>query len=104
MTPMLGKVLVALTSLGVTIGFWLETHSWWKTAAVAAGGVILAFCKKVWAELEPEWVKKSAAKIRDLLTIYSYKDAKYAKLLYYRHRTFDVRGIPTQGKFALDLE
>ena len=29
---------------------------------------------------------------------------RYADHLYYRHRTFDVKGFSTQGKFALELE
>jgi energy-coupling factor transporter ATP-binding protein EcfA2 len=104
------QVISVLKTLGAAaLGsvIWIETHSWWKTALVSVTCVLMAFGKKVWTELEPKWVKYAANSADKLLTAlfigYGYKKT-YAKYIYYKHRTFDVKGFSTQGKFALELE
>ena len=51
-------------------------------------GVALGFGKKVWGELEPDWVKRVAAAIDPLVSalLADYRK-RYAKHLYYRPRT-----------------
>ncbi len=87
------------------IAAWIKTHSW-LTAGIPA--VLLAiwalfrdFLKQVWNKLQPPLVDATAAKIEHLFTRYP---RKYAQHLYYRHRTFDVKGFSTQGPYALELE
>src|SRR5437016_1468095 len=95
----------ALGALALGAGTWLGTHSWWKGALVSLGCGLLAFGKKVWSEVEPQWVKRTAGWTDNLvMTILAGYQKCYAKHLYYKHRTFDVKGFSTQGKFALELE
>jgi energy-coupling factor transporter ATP-binding protein EcfA2 len=98
-------VVGAVGTLGVSAGTWWVTHSWWKGALAALGCAALAFGKKVWGELEPQWTKRVASRIDDFaISLFDDYRKQYAKHLYYRHRTFDVKGFSTQGKFALELE
>ena len=99
------KILAGIGSAAITGAAWWQTHSLWKTALVAVVGFVFAFSKTVWSHLEPDWAKRVAGVIdqfvRTRLTAYG---KRYARHLYYQHRTFDIKGFPTQGKFALELE
>ena len=103
--PRFFQVLAALASAAVGAAAWQWTHSLWKTALVAIAGLVVAFSKKVWSHLEPDWAKRLADAINQVITtrLTGYRK-RYARHLYYQHRTFDIKGFPTQGKFALDLE
>jgi energy-coupling factor transporter ATP-binding protein EcfA2 len=72
---------------------------------MAFAGFLFGFGRKVWEELEPQWAKQVAGWIESRMTplIEGY-GRRYARHLYYSHRTFDVKGFSTQGKFALELE
>jgi hypothetical protein len=87
------------------IAAWIKTHSW-LTAAVPAAVLALSalfkdFVKEVWKKFQTRLVDATAAKIEHLFARYP---RKYARHLYYRHRTFDVKGFSTQGPYALELE
>jgi len=99
------KALAATASAAISGVAWWQTHSLWKTALVAIASLVLAFGKTVWSHLEPDWAKRLAGVIDQFVTtrLTAY-GRRYAKYLYYQHRTFDIKGFPTQGKFALELE
>jgi predicted NACHT family NTPase len=98
--------LVALGTVALTAVAWWQSHSWWKsTLVVSLGGVFFGFGKRIWAELEPDWAKRVAAAVdRRVSTFFAGYGKSYANHLYYKNRTFDVKGFSTQGKFALELE
>jgi hypothetical protein len=82
-------------------GGWVHDHPWLS----AAGALVLAFGKKVWGKLEPKAVDFVAGTLEHHVAVIVAGYGKlYAKHLYYKHRTFDVKGFSTQGKFALELE
>lgn len=98
-------LIVTFSAVGISAGVGLATGSWWKGALVALGCAVLAFAKKVWGELEPAWAKRLATLIdQSLAILFDRYQRVYADHLYYKHRTFDVKGFSTQGKFALELE
>ncbi len=88
---------------------WLQSHpfAWIQSHAVRSTLIafVLAFGKKVWSKLEPKAVDFIAQSVehRVAVVLTGYRKL-YAKHLYYKHRTFDVKGFSTQGKFALELE
>lgn len=68
-------------------------------------GARWAFGKKVWAELEPQWVRVAAGAVDQRVTIWFSRCGKrYSNDLNYKHRTLDIKGFSTQGKFALEME
>jgi ABC-type uncharacterized transport system fused permease/ATPase subunit len=93
----------ALSELLTVVWPWIQNHLWLMISALLA--FILAFGKKVWKKLEPKAVEFIAKSVEQRVAIFFAGYGKrYAKLLYYKHRTFDVKGFSTQGKFALELE
>jgi hypothetical protein len=99
------RVLLALGALALSAGAWLQTRSWWKGLLTALLCALAAFAKRVWAELEPQWTKRVAGVVDLYVTTWvAGYGRRYARHLYYKHRTFDVKGFSTQGKFALELE
>ena len=91
---------------------WILRHPWsWLqyhpllSALSAIAGFVIAFGKKVWGKLEPKAVDFVAQRLEHHAAVIIAGYPKlYAKHLYYKHRTFDVKGFSTQGKFALELE
>jgi energy-coupling factor transporter ATP-binding protein EcfA2 len=103
--PRVASLLAALASVLVTGAAWWQSRSWWKTVLVALLCSLLGFGKKVWVELEPIWVKRAASALdRYVVFVFGGYRGRYGTYTYYRHRTFDVKGFSTQGKFALELE
>src|SRR5271165_2868182 len=99
------KAWAAIASAAITGAAWWKTQSLWKTALAAIVSLVLAFGKTVWSHLEPEWAKRVAGVIDQFVTTrFTAYGKRYARHLYYQHRTFDIKGFPTQGKFALELE
>jgi lipopolysaccharide/colanic/teichoic acid biosynthesis glycosyltransferase/energy-coupling factor transporter ATP-binding protein EcfA2 len=97
--------LGALASFAVGLLTYSHTTSLWKSCLASAGCALLAFGKDVWKELRPLWVKRTADWTdAQLIGWTGSYGKKYAQILRYRHRTFDVRGLTTQGKFSLELE
>ena len=85
--------------------WWQTHHSWLAAILVSVGGLLVTFGGKVWAVWEPDLVKAVAEWANPIKAWEARRYAKrYAKHLYYMHRTFDVKGFSTQGKFALELE
>jgi NACHT domain/Sulfatase-modifying factor enzyme 1 len=80
-----------------------------STAAAAMGGVLwtafVGLTSKIWARVEKTIVEL----ISDALDIYirdfaSRYRKRYLEHLQHRHRTFDVKGLSTQGIYALEIE
>jgi hypothetical protein len=101
-----------LSALLTIIWDWMQRHPWnwvqhhpWLPWLSATGAFVIAFSKKVWGKLEPRAVDFVAQRLeyRAAVIIAGYRKL-YAKHLYYKHRTFDVKGFSTQGKYALELE
>jgi hypothetical protein len=67
--------------------------------------IILGFIGKVWQRLEGRWVDRAADWIdTHLLSIFSGYKKRYLQHLIYQHRSFDVKGLSTQGVYTLELE
>lgn len=63
------------------------------------------FMGKVWQKLESKWVDRLADWIDlTLQSIFSKYRQRYLEYLTYQHRSFDVKGLGTQGPYNLDLE
>lgn len=97
------------SSLLVNLWDWAKDHPWsWvqrHPILWAAGALLTAFGKRVWAKLEPRVVDFVAERLQHSVAVVLTGYRKlYAKHLYYKYRTFDVKGFSTQGKFALELE
>ena len=105
MPPAVVRILRGLSLVAAGGVTWWQTQSWWKTALASAGGYLLTFAGKIWAVWEPDLVKAVAEWANPLKAWEARRYARrYTKHLYYRHRTFDVKGFSTQGQFALELE
>lgn len=67
---------------------------------------IAGFIAKVWGKLETPLVDKVAFGIQDRIERASSSayEAAYFQHLIYRHRTFDVKGLGTQGTYTLQME
>lgn len=67
--------------------------------------IIGGFIGKVWQQLEGKWVERIADWIdMTALSIFSKYRQRYLEYLTYQHRSFDVKGLSTQGPYNLDLE
>jgi energy-coupling factor transporter ATP-binding protein EcfA2 len=75
------------------------------TAIVVYEAVLLVFAivTKVWRKLEADWVNWLAATIKARLGWIGYR-RRYLKHVFYCHRSFDVKGLTTQGIYTLELE
>jgi energy-coupling factor transporter ATP-binding protein EcfA2 len=67
--------------------------------------LIGGFVTKVWKQLEGKWSERLADRI-DLAfqSIFSGYRKRYLEYLVYQHRSFDIKGLSTQGPYNLDLE
>jgi energy-coupling factor transporter ATP-binding protein EcfA2 len=78
----------------------------WFIAAMGGESLVIvtAFIAKVWDKLETQYVdavaKWTDPKLQSLLTRYR---ARYRRAIYFQHRTFDVKGLNTQGAYSLEL-
>jgi hypothetical protein len=91
-------VLIAAAATGIA---WFQSHSWWMTTLAGLICALIGFGKKVWSKLEPQWTDRVAGAVdRYVTTWFAGYPKRYAEHLYYKHRTFDVKGFSTQGKFA----
>src|ERR1035438_6703224 len=103
----------ALTIL-LTAAGWaalaISTHTGVISAAAAAIGAVvwtalLGLTSKIWAHVEKTVVELAGdaldVYIRDFASRYR---KRYLEHLQHRHRTFDVKGLSTQGIYALEIE
>ncbi|MGA2490888.1 MAG: NACHT domain-containing protein [Anaerolineales bacterium] len=66
---------------------------------------VVSFLTKVWQKLEGKWADQLADKIDlTMQTIFSGYRRRYLEYLVYQHRTFDVKGLSTQGPYSLELD
>jgi energy-coupling factor transporter ATP-binding protein EcfA2 len=85
------------------------TNNPWQTAGWVAlywsGIFIFGSITKIWQRLEKGWLDSIAnwvdAFVRRLISGYK---KRYLQHVIYRQRSFDVKGLPTQGPFNLMLE
>lgn len=67
--------------------------------------IIGGFLTKVWQRVESKWADRLADWIDlTLQSIFSRYRKRYLEYLTYQHRSFDVKGLGTQGPYNLDLE
>lgn len=98
-------LVVAAVAVPGTAALFFRDHR----VLAALGGELLvlvtAFIGKVWDKLEAEYIdyvaKWASPKIAALITRYR---ARYRRSIYFQHRTFDVKGLNTQGAFSLELD
>lgn len=98
--------------LGISgwIGLFFSSHAHLiSTVAAAVGGVVwtafVGVTSKIWARVEKTVVEL----VGDAMDIYirdfaSRYRKRYLEHLQHRHRTFDVKGLSTQGIYALAIE
>ena len=113
-TNRLPMLILLLTAVGVPTAAGLAfaeqvTQNPWKALGLAllyeVLVLILGFVTKVWQRLESQWVDAVAkwvdSKVQELFSRYR---RRYLQHLIFRHRTFDVKGLTTQGTYTLALE
>jgi hypothetical protein len=63
------------------------------------------FAAKIWSRLESRWVDSAADWLdRHLRSLLSHYEGRYMQHIVYAHRYFDVKGLTTQGAYALEME
>jgi len=113
----LGKILLILAAIGspgVLAAVWVIT----RELNVALGLMALWFAVTaliglitgVWQKMLPKLTEGAANDLLKILGQIRGEEAQadfrpsYLQYLIYRHRTFDVKGLSTQGPFSLELE
>src|SRR6266404_133537 len=81
---------------------------WLRLALAAASAVavlIAGFVAKVWEKLNSRWVDACANWVdRKTRLFFSTYRKRYLKYLGYKHRSFDVKGLSTQGAHSIEIE
>jgi energy-coupling factor transporter ATP-binding protein EcfA2 len=111
---LIALILVVLTTIGVpatiiaaTTQEFVKNPLLWSMIVLLyeITLIILSFFTKVWQRVESEWVERVAIKMNTRFqTFVSRYRKRYLQHLFYQHRTFDVKGLTTQGIYTLDLE
>ena len=111
----LGDRLIALAALFLVIGspvvgtlVFQKTNNFGEAIGLALvclfAGLLTSFFTKVWEILNARWAVRCADWLEGLLSdIFSGYRKRYLKHLVYRFRDFDVKGLSTQGTYALEL-
>jgi hypothetical protein len=104
------STLTVLLSLSGWISLIISSHGKLISTAAAAVGAVLwtafiGFTSKIWARLEKTLVELVGdaldVHIRDFASRYR---KRYLRHIQDRHRTFDVKGLSTQGIYALEIK
>jgi len=67
--------------------------------------LIIGFLTRLWQRLELKWVTRVSNWLDlTLQTIFSSYRRRYLEYIIYQHRSFDVKGLSTQGPYNLELE
>lgn len=67
--------------------------------------IIGGFLTKVWQRIEGKWAERFGDWIDlTLQSLFSGYRKRYLEYLIYQHRSFDVKGLSTQGPYNLELE
>ncbi len=102
-----GPVLPAVFQWETVAGF-VERHPFWAVGLLLAYESVVFACTLVagvWRRLEKPWLDAAAIAIDyQVQSFISRFRRKYLQHLYYQCRDFDVKGLTTQGKYALELE
>ena len=87
---------------------FVECHPLWAVGLLLAYESVVFACTLVagvWRRLEKPWLDAAAIAIDyHVQSFISRFRRKYLQHLYYQCRDFDVKGLTTQGKYALELE
>jgi hypothetical protein len=67
--------------------------------------IVGGFMTKVWQRIEGKWADRLADCVDlTMQSLFSGYRRRYLEYLVYQHRTFDVKGLSTQGPFSLELD
>lgn len=67
--------------------------------------LIISLFAKIWRGMEKRWVERLTDHFDlTLQALFSGYQKRYLEYLIYQHRTFDVKGLSTQGPYNLELE
>jgi predicted NACHT family NTPase len=67
--------------------------------------VVFSLISKVWQRVESKWVERLADGFDlSLQALFSGYRKRYLEYLVYQHRSFDVKGLSTQGPYNLELD
>ena len=103
----LTRVVLLVAAVAVPTGAAAFFHNHPVIAGFGGESLVFvtAFVAKVWDKLETQYVdavaKWTGPRIQSLLTRYR---ARYRRAIYFQHRTFDVKGLNTQGAYSLELD
>lgn len=114
----LGRLPTVIVLLVVALGVpgaaaWafseqVTQHPWQALGLAAVYEVLVLFggtVTKIWGGLQSRWVDRLTDKIDNaVMGMAPGYERRYKEHLKYRHRNFDVKGLSTQGTYALDLE
>ena len=103
----LAKIILLVGTVAVPPSalIFLKHHQ--VTAAIGGESLVFvtAFVAKVWDKLETQYVdavaKWTDPRLQSLITRYR---ARYRRAIYFQHRTFDIKGLNTQGAYSLELD
>lgn len=103
----LAKITFSILAVTAPVGAaaYFKDHS--ITAAALAELVVFAtaFIIKVWDKMETQYVdavaKWASPTLEALITRYT---TRYRRAIHFQHRTFDVKGLNTQGAVSLELD
>jgi len=106
-------LILAILGLAAPAAVWTAsaqvTADPWQRVALAVASflvvLVAGFVSKVWEKLNSRWVDACANwvdhKIRMLFSSYR---KRYLRYLGYKHRSFDVKGLSTQGAHSIEIE
>ncbi len=81
---------------------------WLRLALAAASALVVlvaGFVAKVWEKLNSRWVDACANWVdRKTRLFFSSYRKRYLTYLGYKHRSFDVKGLSTQGAHSIEIE
>ena len=102
-----GPVLPAVFKWETVVDF-VERHPLWAVGLLLAYELVVFACTLVagvWRRLKKPWLDAAAIAIDyHVQSFISRFRRKYLQHLYYQCRDFDVKGLTTQGQYALELE
>jgi len=84
----------------------LTSNPWRSIATFIAyetAVLIVGFSAKVWHHVEDLWVNSTAKWVDTTMQELRWR-SRYLDYVVYRHRTFDVKGLTTQGVYTLEIE
>jgi energy-coupling factor transporter ATP-binding protein EcfA2 len=106
-------LILAILGLAAPAAVWTAsaqvTVDPWRRGALAVASflvvLVAGFVSKVWEKLNSRWVDACANWVdRKTRLFFSTYRRRYLKYLGYKHRSFDVKGLSTQGAHSIEIE